>query len=189
MVRCPLSVIRCPLSVAAFRTTDNGQRTTDHGQRLSRLSHNAPAMQSLVPYFPAWNASLNALSGILLFIAWRFVKNRNITRHKQFMLAACTSSVLFLISYVTYHALRGGVVTKFQGTGAMRTLYFVILTSHTILAVVILPLAILSVFNGLKNRIPQHRRVARWTFPLWMYVSVTGVLVYFFLYQWFPSHG
>jgi uncharacterized membrane protein YozB (DUF420 family) len=103
------------------------------------------------------------------------------------MLAACTTSVLFLICYVTYHSIRGGVVTKFAGEGAWRTLYLSILTSHTILAVVILPLAILSVWNGLKMRVPQHRRVARWTFPLWMYVSVTGVLVYFFLYHWFPS--
>ena len=145
-------------------------------------------MQSLVPYFPAWNASLNALSGILLFIAWRFIKARNIPMHKRFMLSACATSILFLISYVTYHALRGGVVTKFTGTGAIRTLYLTILTTHTILAVVIVPLAILSVWNGLKMRVPQHRRVARWTFPLWMYVSVTGVLVYFFLYHWFPSH-
>ena len=145
-------------------------------------------MQSLVPYFPAWNASLNALSGILLLIAWRFIKARNIPMHKRFMLAACATSILFLVSYVTYHALRGGVVTKFTGTGAIRTLYLTILTTHTILAVVIVPLAILSVWNGLKMRVPQHRRVARWTFPLWMYVSVTGVLVYFFLYHWFPSH-
>src|SRR5688572_12552775 len=105
------------------------------------------------------------------------------------MLAACATSVLFLVCYVTYHSLRGGVVTRFSGTGAMRTLYLTILTSHTILAVVILPLAVLSVFNGLKMRVEKHRRVARWTFPLWMYVSVTGVLVYFFLYQWFPSSG
>jgi putative membrane protein len=145
-------------------------------------------MRSLIPYFPAWNASLNALSGVFLLIAWRFVKNGDVPRHRRFMLTACATSVLFLISYVTYHALRGGVVTKFAGTGAMRTLYFVILTSHTILAVVIVPLAILSVWNGLKMRVPQHRRVARWTFPLWLYVSVTGVLVYFFLYHWFPSH-
>ena len=79
------------------------------------------------------------------------------------------------------------MVTRFQGTGAIRPIYFTLLTTHTILAIVIVPLAILSVLNGLRMRVPQHRRVARWTFPLWMYVSVTGVLVYFFLYQWFPS--
>jgi uncharacterized membrane protein YozB (DUF420 family) len=140
-----------------------------------------------VHYFPAVNASLNALSGVLLLTAFVFIKRKEIARHRRFMLAACTTSVLFLVSYVTYHYLKGGVVTKFAGTGGWRTLYLTILTSHTILAVVIVPLAILSVFNGLKMRVPQHRRVARWTFPLWMYVSVTGVLVYFFLYHWFPS--
>lgn len=142
-----------------------------------------------VEFFPPLNASLNALSGIFLLIAFRFIKQRNIPQHRRFMLAACGSSVLFLICYVTYHSIRGGVVTKFAGEGIWRTVYLSILTSHTILAVVILPLAVLSVWHGLKMHVPQHRRVAVWTFPLWMYVSVTGVLVYFFLYHWFPSHG
>jgi len=141
-----------------------------------------------VEFFPPLNASLNALSGVFLLIGYSLIRQKKIQAHKRFMLAACTSSVLFLICYVTYHTIRGGVVTKFAGTGLWRTLYLSILTSHTILAVIILPLAILSVYNGLKMRVPQHRRVARWTFPLWMYVSVTGVLVYFFLYHWFPSH-
>jgi len=141
-----------------------------------------------VEFFPPLNASLNALSGVFLLIGYVLIRRKRIQLHKRFMLAACTSSVLFLICYVTYHTIRGGVVTKFAGTGFWRTFYLSMLTSHTILAVVILPLAILSVYNGLKMRVPQHRRVARWTFPLWMYVSVTGVLVYFFLYHWFPSH-
>jgi uncharacterized membrane protein YozB (DUF420 family) len=145
-------------------------------------------VRELIPFFPAWNASLNALSGVLLLIGYAFIRQKRIDVHRRFMLAACASSTLFLISYVTYHALRGGVVTKFTGTGAIRTIYFAILTSHTILAVVILPLAIVTVVNGLRMRVPQHRRVARWTFPIWMYVSITGVLVYFFLYHWFPSH-
>ena len=145
-------------------------------------------MTGLVTIFPALNASLNALAGVFLVIGFVLIKQKRIDAHRRFMLAACASSVLFLICYVTYHTLRGGVVTKFAGTGIARTIYLSILTSHTILAVVILPLAILSVWNGLKMRVPQHRRVARWTFPLWMYVSVTGVLVYFFLYHWFPSH-
>lgn len=140
-----------------------------------------------VQFFPPLNASLNALSGIFLLIAYSYIRRRKIPQHRRFMLAACTTSVLFLVCYVTYHTLRGGVVTTFAGEGAWRTLYLTILTSHTILAVVILPLAILSVWHGLKMRVPQHRRVAKWTFPLWMYVSVTGVLVYFFLYHWFPS--
>jgi len=140
-----------------------------------------------VEFFPPLNASLNALSGIFLLIGYVLIRQKRIQLHKRFMLAACTSSVLFLICYVTYHTIRGGVVTRFAGTGFWRTFYISMLTSHTILAVVILPLAIVTVFNGLKMRVPKHRRVARWTFPLWMYVSVTGVLVYFFLYHWFPS--
>lgn len=144
---------------------------------------------SAVEVFPPLNATLNALSGILLLIAYRSIRAKKIAQHKRFMLAACTTSILFLICYVTYHTIRGGVVTRFAGTGAWKTLYLAILTSHTILAVVIVPLAIVSVVNGLKMRVPQHRRVAKWTFPLWMYVSVTGVLVYFFLYHWFPGHA
>jgi putative membrane protein len=142
-----------------------------------------------VEFFPPLNASLNALSGIFLLIAYLYIRRaRNIKKHRFFMLSACTTSVLFLICYVTYHTIRGGVVSKFAGQGLWRTLYLTILTTHTILAVTIVPLAIISVWHGLKMHVPQHRRIARWTFPLWMYVSVTGVLVYFFLYHWFPSH-
>lgn len=142
-----------------------------------------------VEFFPPLNASLNALSGVFLLIAYGYIRrSRNIERHRFFMLSACATSVLFLISYVTYHTIRGGVVTKFAGEGIWRTVYLTILGTHTVLAVVILPLAIASVWLGLRGRFAQHRRVARWTFPLWMYVSVTGVLVYFFLYHWFPSH-
>jgi putative membrane protein len=141
-----------------------------------------------VRFFPPLNATLNALSGVFLLIAYFHIRRKNVVLHRRFMLSACATSVLFLACYVTYHALRGGVVTRFAGTGIWRTVYLSILTSHTILAVVILPLVVITLWNGLKNRVPQHRRVARWTFPLWMYVSVTGVLVYFFLYQWFPSH-
>jgi putative membrane protein len=137
--------------------------------------------------FPPLNASLNALSGILLAIAYGFIRRKNIVQHRRFMLAACTTSILFLICYVTHHIIRGGVVTRFAGTGFWRTTYLTILTTHTILAITIVPMAILSVRYGLKNRVVQHRHIARWTFPLWMYVSVTGVLVYFFLYHWFPS--
>lgn len=103
------------------------------------------------------------------------------------MLSACATSLLFLVCYVLNHYLRHGVVTRFPGVGTIRTVYLVILTTHTILAVAIVPMAIMSVYNGLKMRVPEHRRIARWTFPLWMYVSVTGVLVYFFLYQWYPT--
>ncbi|HET7435347.1 MAG TPA: DUF420 domain-containing protein [Thermoanaerobaculia bacterium] len=139
-------------------------------------------------YFPALNASLNALSGIFLLTGYILIRRKKIQLHKRFMLAACITSLAFLASYITYHSLRGGVVTRFAGTGFWRTFYLTMLTTHTILAVVIVPLAIVTVINGLKMRVPQHRRIAKWTFPIWMYVSVTGVLVYFFLYHWFPSH-
>jgi len=142
---------------------------------------------SVAHILPAVNASLNALSGVFLVIGYVLIRKKKIQLHKRFMLAACTTSLLFLVCYVTNHYLRHGIVTRFTGVGIIRPVYFTILISHTILAVVIVPLAIVSVFNGLKMRVPQHRRVAKWTFPLWLYVSVTGVLVYFLLYHWFAG--
>jgi len=141
----------------------------------------------LVKVLPAINASLNALSGICLIIAFVLIKLKKIQAHKRFMIAACSASVLFLALYVTNHYLRHGIVTRFTATGPIRPIYFSILITHTILAVTIVPMVIITLRNGLRMRVFQHRRIARWTFPLWMYVSVTGVLVYFFLYQWFPS--
>jgi putative membrane protein len=149
-----------------------------------QVCYSPDKMQTVLP---AINATLNGTSGVLLLIAYVFIRRRNIGMHKRFMLAACTTSLIFLACYVLNHILRHGVVTRFPGTGWIRPLYFTILVSHTILAITIVPMAILSVRNGLKMRVAQHRRIARWTFPLWMYVSVTGVLVYFFLYQWYPS--
>lgn len=138
-----------------------------------------------VSSLPAFNATMNALSGLLLLNGYRLVKARRLLAHRRSMLAACTTSTIFLASYLFYHYHAGS--TRFTGTGAIRTIYFTILISHTILATVILPLAILSVVHGLRDNRPLHRKISRWTFPIWMYVSVTGVLVYFFLYQWFPS--
>ena len=142
---------------------------------------------SISRLLPAINATLNGSSGVLLLIAYWHIRNKRIQQHKRFMLAACTTSLLFLACYVLNHYLRHGVVTRFTGTGWIRPVYFTILISHTILAITILPLAIITVSYGLKMRVPQHRRIARWTFPLWMYVSVTGVIVYFFIYHWFSS--
>jgi putative membrane protein len=136
-------------------------------------------------YLPTVNASLNALSGICLLAGFLFIRRRNIKVHKRFMLAACACSLLFLVTYLTYHANAG--TTRFRGTGWTRPLYFTILTTHTILAATVVPLAIISVVNGLKMRVEYHKRIVRWTFPIWMYVSVTGVLVYLFLYHFFPS--
>ena len=136
---------------------------------------------------PAVNASLNALSGILLVIGYVLIRRKQVALHKRFMLAACASSSLFLCLYVLNHILRHGLVTRFPGVGAIRVVYFTILISHTSLAITIVPLAIVTVIRGLKMRVEKHRRIARWTFPLWAYVSATGVLVYFFIYQWYPS--
>lgn len=135
--------------------------------------------------WPAINASLNALSGVFLLTAFLLIRKKRIQPHKRFMLAACTTSLIFLTSYLAYHYSAGA--TRFAGVGWSRPVYFTLLLTHTVLAVTIVPLAIISVFNGLKMRVQTHRRFAKVTFPLWMYVSVTGVLVYFFLYQWFPS--
>jgi putative membrane protein len=134
---------------------------------------------------PTVNASLNALSGVFLLLGYVNIRRGERTTHKRFMLAACATSILFLATYLTYHALAGS--TRFAGTGWSRPVYFAILLSHTILAAAIVPMAIITLSNALRNRLVQHRRIARWTFPIWMYVSVTGVLVYLFLYHLFPA--
>lgn len=138
-----------------------------------------------VTALPTVNASLNALSALFILLGYRNIRAKRIATHRRFMLAACGTSTLFLISYLTYHSIAGS--TKFAGTGWSRPLYFSILLSHTVLAMFVLPLVILAVVNGLRMRVEYHRRVARWTFPVWLYVSVTGVLVYLFLYHLFPS--
>ncbi|MGE0448272.1 MAG: DUF420 domain-containing protein [Vicinamibacterales bacterium] len=130
---------------------------------------------------PAVNAVLNATSGILLLIGFRHIKAGRIEQHRQLMLAAFGASTLFLICYVIYHAQVGSV--PFTRQGFVRPLYFTILITHVCLAAVVLPMALVTLTRGLKGRFAQHRRVARWTFPVWLYVSVTGVLVYVLLYQ------
>jgi uncharacterized membrane protein YozB (DUF420 family) len=130
---------------------------------------------------PALNASLNALSGILLVTAYVLIRRGRRTLHKRFMLAALTSSTAFLVSYVVYHANVGS--KPFQGTGAIRGIYFAILITHVVLAAVILPLVLTTTARGLRAQYDRHVAIARWTFPLWLYVSVTGVIVYLMLYQ------
>lgn len=130
---------------------------------------------------PAVNATLNALSGILLFTGYTLIRRRRITAHRNCMLAAFCTSSLFLISYLVYHANTGS--RPFPGQGPMRAIYFAILISHVTLAASILPLAITTLSRGLRGQYPRHVRIARWTFPIWMYVSVTGVIIYVLLYQ------
>jgi putative membrane protein len=133
---------------------------------------------------PALNAVLNATSAILLSAGYRFIRRRQITAHKRCMLTACATSALFLMSYLTYHYYVGSM--PFRGQGWVRPLYFTILISHTALAATIVPLAIMTLFRAWKADFRRHARLARWTWPIWMYVSVTGVIIYVMLYQLFP---
>jgi len=130
---------------------------------------------------PAVNATLNATSAILLSMGYYFIRRKNTAAHKRCMLAAFGASLLFLTSYLVYHSQVGSV--RFTGTGWIRGLYFTILTSHTLLAATIVPLAIITLSRAWKARFEKHKRIARWTLPLWFYVSVTGVIIYWMLYE------
>jgi uncharacterized membrane protein YozB (DUF420 family) len=145
----------------------------------------------LLQIFPHLNAALNALSGIFLISGFYFIMRLRVREHHFCMLAASTVSALFLISYVAHHALRtyyfGLGATKFTGEGLIRPIYFTILTSHTILAVVVAPFVIITLRRALKGRFDAHKKLARLVFPVWLYVSVTGVVVYLLLYQFYPA--
>lgn len=133
---------------------------------------------------PAVNAALNATSAVLLISGYRFIRRRQVTAHQRCMIAACVTSTLFLLSYLVYHYNIGSM--PFRGQGWVRSLYFTILISHTILAVVILPMVVVTLFRAWKADFVKHARLARWTLPVWLYVSVTGVIIYCMLYQLFP---
>jgi uncharacterized membrane protein YozB (DUF420 family) len=130
---------------------------------------------------PAVNAALNALAAVLLVIGYRFIRQKRIQAHRRTMLTAFSVSVVFLASYLTHHAIVGVVYD--QHTGARHAVYLTILTTHTILAVITPVLAIITLRRGLRMDVVRHRAIAKWTFPIWMYVSVTGVVVYFMLYR------
>lgn len=132
-------------------------------------------------FFPVLNACLNAVSALLLVVGRVFIGQRHVRAHRNTMIAAVTSSILFLISYLYYHAHVGSV--HFQGQGIIRRIYFIILISHTILAAAIVPLLSVTLVRALRRRFDRHRAIARWTFPIWLYVSITGVVVYMMLYQ------
>ena len=131
--------------------------------------------------WPLLNACLNGTSALLLSSGFIAIRRRRIAVHKACMLTACATSVLFLVSYLLYHHQVGS--TAFTGQGAIRVVYFTVLISHTVLAVVIVPLVIMTLYQAWREQWPRHRRLARWTFPLWLYVSVTGVVIYIMLYQ------
>jgi uncharacterized membrane protein YozB (DUF420 family) len=135
--------------------------------------------------FPTINATLNGTSAVLLVTAHSMIKRGRVATHRGLMLGAVTTSSLFLISYLYYHAHVGSV--PFQGHGWSRPVYFSILISHTILAASIVPLVIMTLSRALRERFDRHRAIARWTYPLWLYVSITGVVIYFMLYHLFAA--
>src|SRR5450432_507488 len=133
-------------------------------------------MPSPLTLLPHLNAVLNSTSAILLISGYRYIRLGRIKAHRNCQIAAVISSTVFLVSYLTYHYFHG--VTRFAGQGIARPVYFTILISHTILAVVIVPLVLVTLYRAAKGRFLRHRAIARWTLPLWLYVSVTGVVVY-----------
>ena len=133
---------------------------------------------------PAVNASLNGTSAVLLLIGHRLIHSKRVAAHRRFMIAAFTVSSLFLVSYIYYHA--HARVVHFLGTGWIRPVYFSILVSHTILAICVVPLVLVTLTRGLRGNFERHRAVARWTYPIWLYVSITGVIVYVLLFRLYP---
>jgi putative membrane protein len=133
---------------------------------------------------PALNALLNATCALLLLVGKRQIKRGDRSAHRRTMIAAFSVSCLFLVFYLVYHALHGS--TLFAGPEWARYLYYIILGSHSILAAAVVPMAIITLLRGLRDRVSLHKKIARWTHPVWMYVSVTGVVVYLMLYQIFP---
>lgn len=135
---------------------------------------------SSLAFLPTLNACLNATSAVLVLCGFHAIRRGRIRRHTALMLSATATSALFLVSYLTYHAIHGS--TPYQGTGFGRTAYFAILISHSVLAALVVPLVLRTLYLAWRRRWESHRRWARWTLPIWLYVSVTGVVVYLMLY-------
>ena len=135
---------------------------------------------------PTLNASLNALATVLLLVGYRFIKTGRQRAHKRTMISAFVVSVIFLTCYLIYH-FNTQVVTTFQGPAALKPVYFTVLTSHIILAAAVPPMCLVTLYRAWKEQFDQHRRIARITFPIWLYVSVTGVIIYGVLYHLFPA--
>jgi protein SCO1/2/putative membrane protein len=141
-----------------------------------------PTLPEWVSWLPTVNASLNGLATVLLIVGHRLIYRKRIEAHKRVMLSAFGVSVIFLASYVTYHAYAGS--KPFTGTGLARPVYFTILISHIVLAALVPLLAAVTIHRGLTGQWDKHRRIARVTYPIWLYVSVTGVIIYLMLYHW-----
>ena len=144
-------------------------------------------MQISPTFFPALNAFLNASSAVLIGTGYYFIKSGRRNAHKRMMIAAFVTSTLFLISYLYYHLVLRAGVTHFHGQGIWRPLYFSILISHTFLAAVVVPFILITLYRALSGKFARHRAIARYTFPIWMYVSVTGVVIYVMLYKIFVA--
>lgn len=142
-------------------------------------------MPEFISYLPHLNAFLNTTSALLLIAGYRFIRAGLINRHRNCQVAALVTSSCFLISYLTYHYYHGD--TRFLGQGIVRPVYFVILITHVILAIVIVPLVLITTYRAARGDFIRHKKIARWTLPLWLYVSVTGVIVYLMLYHLYPS--
>lgn len=131
---------------------------------------------------PTINACLNALAGVFLFFGWRAIKEGKRKVHQKYMIAALVCSALFLCTYLTYHVLKDGVVTRYAGEGILRVIYFTVLLTHTPLATIIIPFCIIAVYHAYRKNFTAHVKITKWLFPVWMYVSVTGVVIYLMLY-------
>jgi len=142
-------------------------------------------MQISSTFFPALNAFLNGTSALLIGTGYYFIRSGRRDAHKRMMIAAFITSVLFLISYLYYHLILRAGVTHFQGEGVWRPIYFSILVSHTILAVVVVPFILVALYRALKGNFVRHKAIARYAFPIWLYVSVTGVVIFVMLYKIF----
>jgi uncharacterized membrane protein YozB (DUF420 family) len=138
-----------------------------------------------IAYFPAIDATLNAASAVLLVSGYLCIRRHRIQAHRACMLSAVATSTLFLVCYLWYHAHHG--ITRFPGSGLLREFYFALLGSHTVLAAAIVPLVLVTLTRALRRNFSRHKRIARWTLPLWVYVSVTGVAVYWMLYHAAPK--
>jgi uncharacterized membrane protein YozB (DUF420 family) len=150
----------------------------------SSLSPFEDAPESIVIHLPTLNAILNGTSAASIIVGYWFIRRGRVNAHRACMLTALAASTLFLASYLYYHAQVGSVA--FQGRGWIRPVYFAILLSHTILAAAIVPMVLVTVTRAWREQFDRHRRIARWTFPIWLYVSVTGVIIYFLLYHLYP---
>jgi putative membrane protein len=149
---------------------------------LLYVHHASPAFANRFNFLPALDAVLNGLCAICLVIGFSFIRKKNIAAHRASMISAFIFSSIFLVSYIVNHALHGD--TRFPGQGIVRPIYFFILISHILLSVVVLPMVLTTFFFSLTGRFPQHKKIARFTFPIWLYVSVTGVVVYAMLAIW-----